>query len=168
MVAHRCVKHTPAGGAEQMIVPVQTGIVPIRRRHFDMTDLVVFGQDAEIAVHGAAADLVILCPDVQINLVGGRVIASIPKQRPKPVDAVWNSAAFSWGSPFDNRTLYYYRMNVTKCQRKKPPQSVTEVVCMAEEVAFETATCPVKDNSISSRARYDHFDTLPNECGRTG
>ena len=44
--------------------------------------------------------------------------------------------------------------------RKKPPQSVTEVVCMAEEVGFEP-TCPVKDNSISSRARYDHFDTSP-------
>ena len=31
---------------------------------------------------------------------------------------------------------------------------------VAEEVGFEP-TCPVKDNSISSRARYDHFDTPP-------
>ena len=31
---------------------------------------------------------------------------------------------------------------------------------MAEAERFELS-CPVKDNSISSRARYDHFDTPP-------
>ena len=31
---------------------------------------------------------------------------------------------------------------------------------LAEMVGFEP-TCPVKDNTISNRARYDHFDTSP-------
>ena len=31
---------------------------------------------------------------------------------------------------------------------------------MAEMVGFEP-TCPVKDKTISSRSRYDHFDTSP-------
>ena len=32
--------------------------------------------------------------------------------------------------------------------------------CLAEMVGFEP-TCPVKDKTISSRSRYDHFDTSP-------
>lgn len=32
--------------------------------------------------------------------------------------------------------------------------------CLAETVGFEP-TCPVEDNAISSRARYDCFDTSP-------
>ena len=32
--------------------------------------------------------------------------------------------------------------------------------CLAEMVGFEH-TCPVKDKTISSRSRYDHFDTSP-------
>ena len=31
---------------------------------------------------------------------------------------------------------------------------------LAEMVGFEP-TCPVKDKTISSRSRYDHFDTSP-------
>ena len=31
---------------------------------------------------------------------------------------------------------------------------------MAEMMGFEPM-CPVKDNTISNRARYDHFDTSP-------
>ena len=31
---------------------------------------------------------------------------------------------------------------------------------VAEMVGFEP-TCPVKDKTISSRSRYDHFDTSP-------
>ena len=44
-------------------------------------------------------------------------------------------------------------------QRKKP-QIRLNLRLLAEMVGFEP-TCPVKDKTISSRSRYDHFDTSP-------
>ena len=37
---------------------------------------------------------------------------------------------------------------------------LSRCLLLAEMVGFEP-TCPVKDKTISSRSRYDHFDTSP-------
>ena len=42
-------------------------------------------------------------------------------------------------------------------QKRLPKRSL---FCLAEMVGFEP-TCPAKDKTISSRSRYDHFDTSP-------
>ena len=44
--------------------------------------------------------------------------------------------------------------------QKKKPQIRLNLRLLAEMVGFEP-TCPVKDKTISSRSRYDHFDTSP-------
>ena len=46
---------------------------------------------------------------------------------------------------------------LTKIKKDSPKG---EPFLMAEMVGFEP-TCPVKDKTISSRSRYDHFDTSP-------
>ena len=38
--------------------------------------------------------------------------------------------------------------------------SLSRCLLLAEMVGFEP-TCPIKDKTISSRSRYDHFDTSP-------
>ena len=62
--------------------------------------------------------------------------------------------------------------NKTSCRTLPPPCSHPHHLCrkkgtslsrcllLAEMVGFEP-TCPVKDKTISSRSRYDHFDTSP-------
>lgn len=42
----------------------------------------------------------------------------------------------------------------------KKGTSLSRCLLLAEMVGFEP-TCPVKDKTISSRSRYDHFDTSP-------
>lgn len=44
--------------------------------------------------------------------------------------------------------------------QKKKPQIRLNLRLLAEMVGFEP-TCPIKDKTISSRSRYDHFDTSP-------
>ena len=44
--------------------------------------------------------------------------------------------------------------------QKKKSQIRLNLRLLAEMVGFEP-TCPVKDKTISSRSRYDHFDTSP-------
>ena len=44
--------------------------------------------------------------------------------------------------------------------QKKKPQIRLNLRLLAEMVGFEP-TCPVKDKTISSRSRYDRFDTSP-------
>ena len=44
--------------------------------------------------------------------------------------------------------------------QKKKSQIRSNLRLLAEMVGFEP-TCPVKDKTISSRSRYDHFDTSP-------
>ena len=43
---------------------------------------------------------------------------------------------------------------------KKKGTSLSRCLLLAEMVGFEP-TCPIKDKTISSRSRYDHFDTSP-------
>ena len=43
---------------------------------------------------------------------------------------------------------------------RKKGTSLSRCLLLAEMVGFEP-TCPVKDKTISSRSRYDHFDTSP-------
>ena len=45
--------------------------------------------------------------------------------------------------------------------QKKKSQIRLNLRLLAEMVGFEP-TCPIKDKTISSRSRYDHFDTSPN------
>ena len=45
-------------------------------------------------------------------------------------------------------------------QNRKTSKHKSLLVLVAEKVGFEP-TCPVKDKTISSRSRYDHFDTSP-------
>ena len=42
----------------------------------------------------------------------------------------------------------------------KKGTSLSRCLLLAEMVGFEP-TCPIKDKTISSRSRYDHFDTSP-------
>ena len=42
----------------------------------------------------------------------------------------------------------------------KKGTSLSQCLLLAEMVGFEP-TCPIKDKTISSRSRYDHFDTSP-------
>ena len=44
--------------------------------------------------------------------------------------------------------------------QKKKSQIRLNLRLLAEMVGFEP-TCPIKDKTISSRSRYDHFDTSP-------
>ena len=44
--------------------------------------------------------------------------------------------------------------------QKKKPQIRLNLRLLAEMVGFEP-TCPIKDKTISSRSRYDRFDTSP-------
>ena len=44
--------------------------------------------------------------------------------------------------------------------QKKKPQVRLNLRLLAEMVGFEP-TCPIKDKTISSRSRYDRFDTSP-------
>ena len=44
--------------------------------------------------------------------------------------------------------------------QKKKSQVRLNLRLLAEMVGFEP-TCPIKDKTISSRSRYDHFDTSP-------
>lgn len=44
--------------------------------------------------------------------------------------------------------------------KKKKSQIRLNLRLLAEMVGFEP-TCPIKDKTISSRSRYDHFDTSP-------
>ena len=44
--------------------------------------------------------------------------------------------------------------------QKKKSQTRLNLRLLAEMVGFEP-TCPVKDKTISSRSRYDRFDTSP-------
>ena len=46
------------------------------------------------------------------------------------------------------------------CAKRKPPALFFTLTALAEMVGFEP-TCPIKDKTISSRSRYDHFDTSP-------
>ena len=43
---------------------------------------------------------------------------------------------------------------------RKKGTSLSRCLLLAEMVGFEP-TCPIKDKTISSRSRYDHFDTSP-------
>ena len=43
---------------------------------------------------------------------------------------------------------------------RKKGTSLSRCLLLAEMVGFEP-TCPVKDKTISSRSRYDRFDTSP-------
>ena len=51
--------------------------------------------------------------------------------------------------------------------QKKKSQIRLNLRLLAEMVGFEP-TCPVKDKTISSRSRYDHFDTSPYSLLRGG
>ena len=46
------------------------------------------------------------------------------------------------------------------CLMQKKSQIRSNLRLLAEMVGFEP-TCPVKDKTISSRSRYDRFDTSP-------
>ena len=68
-----------------------------------------------------------------------------------------------------NRSIYLRESSTKKGLRKsrKPLSLLTKSTLylfgsafVAEMVGFEP-TCPVKDNTISNRARYDRFDTSP-------
>ena len=47
-----------------------------------------------------------------------------------------------------------------RLMQKKKPQIRLNLRLLAEMVGFEP-TCPIKDKTISSRSRYDRFDTSP-------
>ena len=76
-VAHRRVEYPAAAGAEQVIMPVKTGIETVCRRDLYIADLPGRGQNAQIAVYRAPADPLILGAHVQIDLVCRRVIVPL-------------------------------------------------------------------------------------------
>ena len=66
-----------------------------------------------------------------------------------------------------SRTLPLIRLNlrlpvlIHTIFAAKKGTSLSRSLLLAEMVGFEP-TCPIKDKTISSRSRYDHFDTSPN------
>ena len=76
VVGQGSVKNPAASRAENMIVAVTAGVIPVRRRHLDICDLLIFGEDSKIAVYRSPADFAVYGAHIQINLVGGRMVAS--------------------------------------------------------------------------------------------
>ena len=60
----------------------------------------------------------------------------------------------------DSAILEQPKPQANKTDKKKKSQIRLNLRLLAEMVGFEP-TCPVKDKTISSRSRYDHFDTSP-------
>ena len=58
----------------------------------------------------------------------------------------------------NERSIRHLKGN--KFIEKAPGEDAGDFSSAAESVGFEP-TCPVKDNRISSAARYDHFDNSP-------
>ena len=61
--------HSPAFSAKNVRVPVRPPIKAVAARRFDRADDPRFFKKVEIAVHGAAADLLVLLAYVQIDIV---------------------------------------------------------------------------------------------------
>ncbi len=59
-----------------MIMTITAEIIAIRCRNLNIRYLMILSQYSEIAVNSASADLIILSPYIQVNLIGSRMIAS--------------------------------------------------------------------------------------------
>ena len=57
-------------------MPVLPQVIAVRRRYPHLTDLPLIGEKAQIAVHRAPADLIILSAHVQIDLVGSGMVTA--------------------------------------------------------------------------------------------
>ena len=75
-VGQRGVKNPAATRAENMIVAVTAGVIPVRRRHLDICNLLIFREYSKITVYRSPADFAVYGAHIQINLVGGRMVTS--------------------------------------------------------------------------------------------
>ncbi len=57
-------------------------------------------------------------------------------------------------------SFFLCRQKDKNAKKNSPCSNEHKLLYLAEMVGFEP-TCPVKDKTISSRSRYDHFDTSP-------